>query len=115
MAEAGAEWDFSAHEAQVLSEIPRRLEPLKPRRVVLFGSRALGTAARDSDYDLLVVMDVPDRSTPRAVPVRRLLRGMGVPFDIIVYTPEEWEAFRVHPQALAHHIARTGRALYESP
>ena len=30
---------------------------LKPQRVILFGSRARGEATRDSDIDLLVVVD----------------------------------------------------------
>lgn len=33
-----------------------------PQRVILFGSRARGEAAEDSDYDLLVVLD---EATPR--------------------------------------------------
>jgi predicted nucleotidyltransferase len=95
----------------VLREIALRLAPLRPRVVILFGSRAAGGARPDSDYDLLVVMDVPDPAGPRSVPVRRLLRGLGVPFDVIVYTPEEWAAFRQHPLALAHDIARHGKVL----
>jgi uncharacterized protein len=33
------------------------VERLKPRRVILFGSRATGHAQPDSDWDLLVVVD----------------------------------------------------------
>src|SRR2546430_2380698 len=88
------DWNYSAREAAVLQEIPRRLAPLKPSRIVLFGSRGEGQARPDSDFDLLVVMEVRNRSQPRSMAVRRLLRGLGVPFDIVVYTPEEWEAYR---------------------
>lgn len=110
--DAGREaWDFSAREPEVLREVARRLVPLRPRLVMLFGSRAAGTARRDSDYDLLVVLRVSDSGEPRSLPVRRLLRGLGVPFDIVVYTPEEWDAFRTHPLALAHDIARHGKVL----
>jgi predicted nucleotidyltransferase len=105
------EWDFSAHEPEVLHEIAQRLAPLAPRLVMLFGSRATGVARRDSDYDLLVIMDLPDPVQPRSLPVRRLLRGLGVPFDVLVYTPEEWDAFRAHPLALVHRIAREGKVL----
>lgn len=108
------EWDFSSREAQVLEEIPRRLAPLRPRRIVLFGSRAEGTARKDSDYDLLVVMDVPAGTSSRTAPIRRLLRGLGVPFDVLVYTLEEWEAYKHHPQAFAHEIDARGKVLHES-
>ena len=42
--------------------VPRDLlDPIvayfKPQRVILFGSRARGEATRDSDIDLLVVVD----------------------------------------------------------
>ncbi|MCW5773490.1 MAG: nucleotidyltransferase domain-containing protein, partial [Rhodospirillaceae bacterium] len=51
----------------------------KPRRVILFGSHARGTARPDSDYDLLVVTedDAPaERLTLRAgYEARRGFRG----------------------------------------
>jgi predicted nucleotidyltransferase len=45
-----------------------------PRRVVLFGSHASGTARDDSDVDLLVTMDYQGNSlctAARSVPCRR--------------------------------------------
>jgi predicted nucleotidyltransferase len=115
MAEDASEWDFSSRETEILLEIPKRLARLSPQLILLFGSRATGAARKDSDYDLLVVMDVRDPSQPRSSPVRRLLRGLGVPFDVVVYTPEEWSSYRSHPQSLAHELARAGRVLHESP
>jgi predicted nucleotidyltransferase len=111
MNERAPEWDFSSNEDEVLRQVVKRLTPLSPQLVMLFGSRALGRAQKDSDYDLLVIMDLAEPDGPRSVPVRRLLRGLGVPFDIIVYTPEEWESYRRHPLALAHRIEREGRVL----
>ena len=105
-------WDFSSREAEILREVPRRLASLAPRLVLLFGSRAEGDARSDSDYDLLVVMDIRDPAEPRTAPIRRLLRGLGVPFDVIVYTPDEWQTLKDHPQTLAHEIARTGKVLH---
>ena len=54
--------------------VPRDLldpvvEYFKPQRVILFGSRARGEATRDSDIDLLVVVDddaPPEKLTWRA-------------------------------------------------
>ena len=90
------------------------VERFAPERVVLFGSRARGDHRADSDYDLLVVMDVGDGPEPRTAPVRRLLRGLGVPFDVVVYTPQEWEAYREHPLSFAHQIARASRVLHDA-
>ncbi|MSP62648.1 MAG: hypothetical protein EXR72_20430 [Myxococcales bacterium] len=69
--------------------------------------------AKDSDYDLLVVRDVPDRGQ-RTSDVRRLLRGLGVPFVIVVYTPAEWKEWRNHPQSLALQIAQSGKVLLDA-
>lgn len=109
------DWDYSSREAEVLQQIPRCLAPLRPKAIILFGSRAEGTAKKDSDYDLLVVMEVADRSHSRTVPVQRLLMGLGVPFDVIVYTPEEWDSYRRHPLALAHAIEKRGKVLHDAP
>ena len=35
----------------------RLVAALLPRRIILFGSRARGTAKADSDYDLLIVAE----------------------------------------------------------
>src|SRR4051794_33234202 len=98
--DAGLDWDFSSAQETILAEVARRLSVIHPRLVMLFGSRATGRARPDSDYDVLVVVDFAGPGS-RSAPVRRLLRGLGVPFDLIVYTPEEWSAWRAHPQSLA--------------
>lgn len=114
MSETRLGWDFSERQDEILLEIPRRLASLNPRLILLFGSRATGHAAADSDYDLLVVTTLAAGHGSRTAPIRRLLRGLGVPFDIVVYTPEQWEQFRLHPQSLAWGLARTGKVLHES-
>ena len=50
------------HQAHPAARVPRDLlDPVvgyfKPQRIILFGSRARGEATRDSDIDLLVVVD----------------------------------------------------------
>src|SRR5882757_3308379 len=62
------------HSARPSKPVPRDLldpvvEYFKPQRVILFGSRARGEATRDSDIDLLVVVDddaPPEKLTWRA-------------------------------------------------
>ena len=43
-------------------DIVREFTPLQ---VILFGSYAYGTPTRDSDVDLLVVMEIPESDTRR--------------------------------------------------
>lgn len=83
--------------------------------IVVFGSRARGTAGPDSDLDLLVVMDTPlaaiERFAAVAATVQPLLgRIAAEPF---VLTPEEyaWQKRRAHPFLL--QILREGRVLFD--
>jgi predicted nucleotidyltransferase len=57
-------------------------------KVILFGSRARGTAAKDSDVGLLVVMDYEGRETDQAV---AMLTRVNPRFavDLVVRTPAD--------------------------
>jgi predicted nucleotidyltransferase len=69
----------------------------KPARVLLFGSHARGDAGPDSDLDFLVIeRDVPDRHA-EMVRLRRELRSLRVPIDVVVVSEayaEEWAGVR---------------------
>ena len=94
----------------VVERIVRRFAPV---RIILFGSRARGTARPDSDLDLLVVLPkAPDRRAA-AVAVMRELADLPVGKDIIVSTPEHLAERgqvngRVYKAALEE-----GRVIYE--
>ncbi len=61
----------------------------RPLRIILFGSHARGEAGRDSDVDLLIVLDQCADRRQAALAIRRALAGFPVPKDIIVTTPDE--------------------------
>jgi len=95
----------------------RILAHVSPVRIVLFGSCARGEITRDSDVDLLIVEDEPfeaNRSRhDEAVRIRRSLNGLGVPIDILVFSPDEvlkWSQAKNHVVA---HALREGKVLYE--
>ncbi len=75
-----------------IDEMVRRIvAEAQPRRIVLFGSAARGDLRPDSDIDLLVI--VPDGVHRRrtAQQLYRALRGIGVPYDIVVATVGDLE------------------------
>ena len=98
----------------LLQEITRRLvAEFQPEQVILFGSHAWGTPARDSDLDLLVIVaesDLP--ATKRATLAYRSLRGVLAPMDILVRTRSEVERYRHVRASLERAILEKGRVLY---
>lgn len=92
--------------------VERIVEGFHPDRIILFGSRARGTAHPGSDVDLLVVMPFVGSRLRLAVEIRKALRGLGVAKDIVVMTPEEFVARRDIPGTLAYPAAREGQVLH---
>jgi uncharacterized protein len=79
----------------VIDEAGRRLLRAAPAgsRVVLFGSHARGEAGEHSDLDFLVIEPEVEDWGRESVRLRRTLRGMLVPVDVIVVSEEsvrEW-------------------------
>jgi predicted nucleotidyltransferase len=71
---------------EVIEEIGARLARAAPpkSRVLLFGSHARGTADDGSDFDVLVIEPTVESPISEAVRLRRELRGLGVPIDVVV-------------------------------
>jgi len=98
----------------LLQEITTRIvEHCRPRRIVLFGSRAWGTQRRDSDVDLFVEMESNESPHERRMRIRRLFQGRRWGLDLLVYTPDEIVAERAIPGTMVPVIEREGRVLYE--
>ena len=98
----------------VLAEIVRRLvDAVDPDRIVLFGSRARGDCRADSDLDLLIVKDSAEPCHRRVVPAYRALRGLGVPKDIVWYTPQELADWAGVVNHLVWRALNEGQVLYE--
>ncbi len=68
----------------LLEKIVVRLQKVKPMKIYLFGSQAMGTADIDSDIDLLLVKDSVISKIKEMNDARKLLRGLGKSFDVIV-------------------------------
>jgi len=84
-----------------------------PHKIILFGSFAYGTPTSDSDIDLLIVMDTKQQPHKRAVPVRKALRDLGIPKDVIIKTPEEFARFKDIVGSIIYSAAHRGKVLYE--
>ncbi len=100
-------------EAVISTMVDRIVGRFQPTRVVLFGSRARGTASDWSDVDLLVVM--PDGTDRRqtAIDMHVALGDLPAAKDIVVTTPAHI-AQRGHVIGTVLRPAlREGTVLYE--
>jgi len=103
-----------AVDAPMLQEIVGRIaRAIRPRKIILFGSRAREAARLDSDIDLLVIADSDRPRCERSAPLYGLLSDILIPMDILVYTPAEVEDWRQVRQAFVTTAIREGKVLYE--
>jgi len=90
----------------------RIVERFQPQKVILFGSHARGDATTDSDLDFLVVMPFSGSRLKTCVEIRKVLRGFGVPKDVMVVTSEEFERYKDYPGSVVYPAAHEGRVMY---
>ena len=85
---------------------------VQPLRIILFGSAARGEMGPDSDLDVLVVMPPGTHRRKTAQQLYRQIRGLGVPFDIVVATSEDLDVHRSNPGLIYQTILREGTEVY---
>ncbi|NTU65533.1 MAG: nucleotidyltransferase domain-containing protein [Chloroflexi bacterium] len=106
----------SSADPQIIQEIVRRIVQVsQPEKVILFGSRARGTARSMSDIDLLVIAHSTQPRHRRAAPLYGVLSDIIAPMDIVVYSPEEVQEWSEVRQAFVTTAIREGQVLYENP
>lgn len=98
---------------EVIEQLVRRIvELVQPLRIILFGSAARGEMGTDSDIDVLVVMPEGVHRRRTAQLLYRQIRGLGVPFDILVATPDDLERHKDNIALVYQRILREGREVY---
>ncbi|MDK9699984.1 MAG: nucleotidyltransferase domain-containing protein [bacterium] len=94
---------------KVAAEIAARFSP---ERIVLFGSRATGTAQPDSDVDLLIVMEYDGKSYRKAAEIRSSLQ-IQFAMDILVIRPADYRMRLQEFDPIVVSAEREGIVLYE--
>ncbi|WP_243155974.1 nucleotidyltransferase domain-containing protein [Clostridium sp. C2-6-12] len=86
------------------------IEKYNPKEIILFGSLAKGTFRENSDIDICIIMDVANK--------RDLLTNMyieiesNIPFDLVLYTSQEWDNCVNDKSSFAYSIINTGVKIY---
>jgi len=94
-----------------LQRIVRVLPQLGVQRAILFGSLARGDVGGVSDLDLILVVETRERFLERCARFYRALEPT-VGMDILVYTPDEFEAMR--RRRFLRHALADGKVIYEA-
>jgi len=99
---------------ELLKEISKNIvEHFHPQKIILFGSYAWGEPERDSDVDLLVIMESNKRPAHRSAEISMACRPRFLPMDIIVKTPTEVQYRLKINDPFLHRIIEQGKVLYE--
>jgi predicted nucleotidyltransferase len=97
-----------------IDEMVRRIvESFHPEKIILFGSYARGDTNVDSDVDLLVVLRGISSKRDERIRIRIALRGLGIAKDVVVATPEEFEAHKNLVGTIIYPAFHEGKVLYE--
>ena len=87
----------------------------RPSRLILFGSYVTGRTHINSDLDILVVTK-EEVANPRkeSVRIRRALKGILMPMDILVVSEKRLEELSDTPGLIYREALNSGKVVYES-
>jgi uncharacterized protein len=99
--------------SEIRAYVKRLAQEFNPERVVLFGSYARGKPTRDSDVDLLVIMNHHKRKNiEQAIDIDRRV-DYSFPLDLLVRTPREVKRRLALRDVFLLSIIKEGRVMYE--
>lgn len=100
---------------EMIQRIVERITDIaNPNRIILFGSVVTDQMTSDSDIDLLVIEDIPDNPRSESIRLRKALRGLGYPFDVIVMSTERFEESKEVFGGIAYPAYTSGKTIYEA-
>ncbi len=93
--------------------IDRIVAASNPDKIIFFGSHAYGTPRIDSDIDLIVLKNKIKSKTEEYLKIRKGLRGVKFPFDIIIMSHDEYDFYSLNwKNSIAAEARERGIVLY---
>lgn len=106
---------WEVNPTKVEAAIRKIVEVSRPVKLILFGSYVQGKTGRNSDLDLLVVArDEIGDPRKESVRIRRALRGISMPMDILVIPQSKWDELKDVPGLIYREALRKGKIAYEA-
>ena len=100
--------------AKQLAERLREAASQSVKRIILYGSRATGTAKADSDFDFLVIESGPVSRREEMKRLRRSISDLPYSVDAWVMEEEEFEETKKIIGGLAYPANKYGAVIYEN-
>jgi predicted nucleotidyltransferase len=88
------------------------VEIVNPLKVILFGSVTRGNLTPDSDIDVLVVMPDGTHRRKTAQLLYQKITGLGIPFDVLVATPDDLERHKDNIGLIYQTVLQEGVEVY---
>ncbi|MFN3453769.1 MAG: nucleotidyltransferase domain-containing protein [Pseudobdellovibrio sp.] len=105
---------MTSKELKIINEIKKTLkEEYNPLRLFLFGSRANGTAKKDSDYDFVMVVKGKHQTSLETMNNARSLvwNKHKISADIFIYSEKEFSDWKDEFNSIPETALNTGREL----
>lgn len=99
-------------DSQIESVVRRLVQTANPKRILVFGSYGRGDARDDSDLDLLVIEDSVEDRAAEMVRLRRALRPLRIPVDVLVHSSADVDRWGDQPGSALYWALREGRVVY---
>ena len=103
---------MSSNPKVIESLVQKIVEAVNPLKIILFGSYAHDNPNQESDIDVLVVMPEGVHCRRTAQLLYRQIRGLGVPFDVLVSTPSTLEKHKDNIGLIYRTVLQEGKEIY---
>jgi len=98
---------------EIKLQIVKALMPLRPEKIILFGSFAYGNPTEDSDIDICIVeKDYTDKWEEKTK-IRKLLSNIHVPMDILNPKLDEFEFYKKEINSVYYDADKQGILLWQ--
>ena len=91
----------------------RILSVSDPTQIIVFGTHTRGDENTGSDLDILVVLDRIESARAESIRLRRSLRDLMYPIDIIVTTPQQLARYQNFQGLIYQSAINDGKVIYE--
>lgn len=92
----------------------KKLKPLNPEKIILFGSFAKGKEKPESDIDVLIIKQTEKKPADRVAEVLRFVWGHIPHIEPQVLTPEEFsKAIAENRFFITKEVLKYGKTIYE--